>query len=84
VFKDTLLDLLCEAMASTVRQGKGFLVTGFPKNVKQAQEYEAKVSALQERVESLGVRLQSPVTNAITQLLHYVEHNDRKLPILKE
>uniref|UniRef100_A0A672L9R5 Adenylate kinase isoenzyme 5 n=1 Tax=Sinocyclocheilus grahami TaxID=75366 RepID=A0A672L9R5_SINGR len=41
--EDTLLDLLCEAMASTVRQGKGFLVTGFPKNVKQAQEYEAKM-----------------------------------------
>ncbi len=48
VFKDTLLDLLCEAMASTVRQGKGFLVTGFPKNVKQAQEYEVKVSGFQE------------------------------------
>lgn len=48
VFKDTLLDLLCEAMGSTVRQGKGFLVTGFPKNVKQAQEYEAKVSDFQE------------------------------------
>ncbi len=48
VFKDALLDLLCEAMASTVRQGKGFLVTGFPKNVKQAQEYEAKVSDFQE------------------------------------
>lgn len=48
VFKDTLLDLLCEAMASTVRQGKGFLVTGFPKNLKQAQEYEAKVSAYHE------------------------------------
>uniref|UniRef100_A0A8C1LHK5 Adenylate kinase 5 n=1 Tax=Cyprinus carpio TaxID=7962 RepID=A0A8C1LHK5_CYPCA len=41
--EDTLLDLLCEAMASTVRQGKGYLVTGFPKNVKQAQEYEAKM-----------------------------------------
>ncbi|TRY55818.1 hypothetical protein DNTS_022299 [Danionella cerebrum] len=43
--EETLLDLLCEAMASPVRQGKGFLVTGFPKNAKQAQEYEAKVSA---------------------------------------
>ncbi|XP_057190734.1 adenylate kinase isoenzyme 5 [Triplophysa rosa] len=41
--EETVLDLLCESMVSTVRQGKGFLVTGFPKNLKQAQAYEAKM-----------------------------------------
>lgn len=43
-FKDTLLDLLCESMVSTVRQGKGFLVCGFPGDLRQAEDYEAKVS----------------------------------------
>ncbi|KAF5897822.1 adenylate kinase isoenzyme 5, partial [Clarias magur] len=41
--EETLLDLLCESMECTVRQGKGFLVSGFPRDLQQAEEYEAKV-----------------------------------------
>ncbi|KAB5579777.1 hypothetical protein PHYPO_G00198880 [Pangasianodon hypophthalmus] len=41
--EDTLLDLLCESMESTVRQGKGFLVSGFPRDLRQAEDYEAKM-----------------------------------------
>ncbi|XP_072544473.1 adenylate kinase isoenzyme 5 [Salminus brasiliensis] len=41
--EDTLLDLLCESMESTVRHGKGFLVSGFPRDQRQAEEYEAKM-----------------------------------------
>ncbi|KAL7879506.1 hypothetical protein SRHO_G00017600 [Serrasalmus rhombeus] len=41
--QDTLLDLLCESMESTVRHGKGFLVSGFPRDLRQAEEYEAKM-----------------------------------------
>uniref|UniRef100_A0A3B1JHD2 Adenylate kinase 5 n=1 Tax=Astyanax mexicanus TaxID=7994 RepID=A0A3B1JHD2_ASTMX len=41
--EDTLLDLLCESMESTVRHGKGFLVSGFPRDLRQAEEYEAKM-----------------------------------------
>ncbi|XP_060729809.1 adenylate kinase isoenzyme 5 [Tachysurus vachellii] len=41
--EDTLLDLLCESMESTVRQGKGFLVIGFPRDLRQAEDYDAKM-----------------------------------------
>ncbi|KAK3546248.1 hypothetical protein QTP70_025188 [Hemibagrus guttatus] len=41
--EDTLLDLLCESMESTVRQGKGFLVSGFPRDLRQAEEYDTKM-----------------------------------------
>ncbi|KAI4895778.1 hypothetical protein NFI96_011549 [Prochilodus magdalenae] len=41
--EDTLLDLLCESMESTVRHGKGFLVSGFPRDLRQAEEYETKM-----------------------------------------
>ncbi|KAL6489852.1 hypothetical protein MHYP_G00001970 [Metynnis hypsauchen] len=44
--QDTLLDLLCESMESTVRHGKGFLVSGFPRDLRQAEEYEAKMGQL--------------------------------------
>lgn len=79
VFKDTLLDLLCEAMASTVRQGKGYLVTGFPKNVKQAQEYEAKMGQpdivlfLECSADIMTQRLQQRATCS----LHTKEARDR-------
>lgn len=43
LLQDTLLDLLSESMESTVRQGKGFLVSGFPRDLRQAEEYNAKV-----------------------------------------
>ncbi|XP_076600544.1 adenylate kinase isoenzyme 5 [Chaetodon auriga] len=41
--EDTLLELLCEAVASSVRQGKGLVISGFPRDLRQAEEYEAKV-----------------------------------------
>ncbi|XP_076004464.1 adenylate kinase isoenzyme 5 [Genypterus blacodes] len=41
--EDTLLELLCDAAASSVRQGKGLLVSSFPRDLRQAEEYEAKM-----------------------------------------
>ncbi|KAM4551631.1 adenylate kinase isoenzyme 5 isoform 2-T2 [Odontesthes bonariensis] len=41
--EDTLLELLCDAVASSVRQGKGLVVSGFPRDLRQAEEYEAKI-----------------------------------------
>uniref|UniRef100_A0A3B5MZF6 Adenylate kinase 5 n=1 Tax=Xiphophorus couchianus TaxID=32473 RepID=A0A3B5MZF6_9TELE len=41
--EETLLELLCDAVASVVRQGKGLVVSGFPRDLKQAEEYEAKM-----------------------------------------
>ncbi|XP_017327319.1 adenylate kinase isoenzyme 5 [Ictalurus punctatus] len=41
--EDTLMDLLCESMESTVRRGKGFLVSGFPRDLRQAEDYKAKM-----------------------------------------
>ncbi|XP_029381067.1 adenylate kinase isoenzyme 5 isoform X2 [Echeneis naucrates] len=41
--EDTLLELLCDAAASTVRLGKGLLVSSFPRDLRQAEEYEAKM-----------------------------------------
>ncbi len=41
--QDTMLELLCEAVTSSVRQGKGLVISGFPRDVRQAEEYEAKV-----------------------------------------
>uniref|UniRef100_A0A3B3USB9 Uncharacterized protein n=1 Tax=Poecilia latipinna TaxID=48699 RepID=A0A3B3USB9_9TELE len=44
--EETLLELLCDAVASAVRQGKGLVVSGFPRDLRQAEEYEAKASAV--------------------------------------
>ncbi|XP_046884281.1 adenylate kinase isoenzyme 5 [Hypomesus transpacificus] len=41
--EDTLLELLCEAVASAQRQGRGLLINGFPRDVRQALEYEAEM-----------------------------------------
>ncbi|XP_043989603.1 adenylate kinase isoenzyme 5 [Gambusia affinis] len=41
--EETLLELLCDAVTSAVRQGKGLVVSGFPRDLKQAEEYEAKM-----------------------------------------
>uniref|UniRef100_A0A668AK14 Adenylate kinase isoenzyme 5 n=1 Tax=Myripristis murdjan TaxID=586833 RepID=A0A668AK14_9TELE len=41
--EDTLLELMCEAVASSVRQGKGLVLSGFPRDLRQAEEYEAKM-----------------------------------------
>uniref|UniRef100_A0A669BB39 Adenylate kinase isoenzyme 5 n=1 Tax=Oreochromis niloticus TaxID=8128 RepID=A0A669BB39_ORENI len=41
--EDTLLELLCDAVVSSVRQGKGLVISGFPRDLRQAEEYEAKM-----------------------------------------
>uniref|UniRef100_A0A8P4GPF7 Adenylate kinase isoenzyme 5 n=1 Tax=Dicentrarchus labrax TaxID=13489 RepID=A0A8P4GPF7_DICLA len=41
--EDTLLELLCDAVALSVRQGKGLVISGFPRDLRRAEEYEAKV-----------------------------------------
>lgn len=41
--QDTLLELLCEVVESSVRQGKGLVISGFPRDLRRAEEYEAKV-----------------------------------------
>ncbi|XP_035272250.1 adenylate kinase isoenzyme 5-like [Anguilla anguilla] len=40
---DTLLQLLLEAMGSAPDHVKGFLINGFPQNIQQTEEFEAKV-----------------------------------------
>ncbi|KAJ8357382.1 hypothetical protein SKAU_G00201760 [Synaphobranchus kaupii] len=40
---DLMLELLGEAMAATPYHGKGFLIDGFPRDVRQAEEFEAKI-----------------------------------------
>uniref|UniRef100_A0A1A8S682 Adenylate kinase isoenzyme 5 n=1 Tax=Nothobranchius rachovii TaxID=451742 RepID=A0A1A8S682_9TELE len=41
--EDTLLELLCDSVASSVQRGKGLVVSGFPRDLKQVEEYEAKM-----------------------------------------
>lgn len=54
--QDALLELLCDAVASSVRQGKGLVISSFPRDLRQAEEYEAKVRApdWQDRQQTLG------------------------------
>ncbi|KAG7456700.1 hypothetical protein MATL_G00238650 [Megalops atlanticus] len=40
---DTLTELLGEAMAAAPYHGKGFVMDGFPRDVRQAEEFEAKI-----------------------------------------
>uniref|UniRef100_A0A3Q2VB56 Adenylate kinase isoenzyme 5 n=1 Tax=Haplochromis burtoni TaxID=8153 RepID=A0A3Q2VB56_HAPBU len=40
---DTLLELLCDAVVSSGQQGKGLVISGFPRDLRQAEEYEAKM-----------------------------------------
>ncbi|XP_064194228.1 adenylate kinase isoenzyme 5 [Anguilla rostrata] len=40
---DLMMELLGEAMAGSPFQGKGFLIDGFPRDVRQAEEFEAKI-----------------------------------------
>lgn len=37
------MELLREAVESSARQGKGIVISGFPRDVRRAEEYEAKV-----------------------------------------
>uniref|UniRef100_A0AAQ4PSR3 Adenylate kinase isoenzyme 5 n=1 Tax=Gasterosteus aculeatus aculeatus TaxID=481459 RepID=A0AAQ4PSR3_GASAC len=41
--EDTLLELLCDAVAAAVRQGKGIVISGFPGDLRHVQAYEAKM-----------------------------------------
>ncbi|CAL8343284.1 unnamed protein product [Merluccius merluccius] len=41
--EDMLVGLVCEAVASSLQQGKGLLLAGFPRNLSQAQEYQARM-----------------------------------------
>lgn len=40
---DLMMELLGEAIAGSPFQGKGFLIDGFPRDVRQAEEFEAKI-----------------------------------------
>lgn len=42
----TLLELLCDAIDLSTRQGKGLVVCDFPRDLRWAKEYEAKVREL--------------------------------------
>ncbi|XP_070700822.1 adenylate kinase isoenzyme 5 [Pempheris klunzingeri] len=41
--EDTLLELLCDSVASRAQQGKGLVISGFPRDLRRAEEYEAKM-----------------------------------------
>ncbi|KAK5860312.1 hypothetical protein PBY51_021801 [Eleginops maclovinus] len=41
--EDTLLELLCDAVSASVRQGKGIVICGFLRDLRRAEEYEAKM-----------------------------------------
>ncbi|XP_028284197.1 adenylate kinase isoenzyme 5 [Parambassis ranga] len=41
--EDIVMELLCDTVASSVRHGKGLVISGFPRDLRQAEEYEAKV-----------------------------------------
>lgn len=42
------MELLCEVVESSVRQGKGLMVSDFPRDVRQAEQYEAKVQVSED------------------------------------
>ncbi|KAK1879744.1 Adenylate kinase isoenzyme 5 [Dissostichus eleginoides] len=41
--EDTLLELLCDAVSASVRQGKGIVICGFLRDLRRAEEYQAKM-----------------------------------------
>ncbi|XP_033839042.1 adenylate kinase isoenzyme 5 [Periophthalmus magnuspinnatus] len=41
--QDCLVELLCEAVASSVRMGRSLVISGFPRDVRQAQSYADKM-----------------------------------------
>lgn len=43
--QDTVLDMLRDAMVAKADVSKGFLIDGYPREVKQGEEFEKKVSA---------------------------------------
>lgn len=42
-FQDTVLDMIKDAMIAKADVSKGFLIDGYPREVKQGQEFEKKV-----------------------------------------
>lgn len=45
--QDTVLDMLRDAMLAKADTSKGFLIDGYPREVKQGEEFEKKVRAVQ-------------------------------------
>lgn len=43
--KDVVLELLKEAMFASAGDTKGFLMDGFPQELKQGEEFESQVSS---------------------------------------
>ncbi|CAI9554935.1 unnamed protein product, partial [Staurois parvus] len=42
---DTVLDMLRDAMVAKADTSKGFLIDGYPREVKQGEEFEKKIAA---------------------------------------
>merc|ERR1712055_490634 len=40
---DTVLDMLRDAMADAIKTSKGYLIDGYPREVKQGEEFEKKI-----------------------------------------
>ncbi|XP_055738394.1 adenylate kinase isoenzyme 5 [Salvelinus fontinalis] len=65
--EDTMLELLCESVTLSLRHGRGVLITNFPRDLRQALEYEAKmgepsaVMLLDCSPDTMFSRLQCPV-----------------------
>ncbi|KAK5889401.1 hypothetical protein CesoFtcFv8_015409 [Champsocephalus esox] len=62
--EDTLLELLCDAVSASVRQGKGIVICGFLRDLRRAEEYQAKMG------EPDAVLLLSCCTDTIEGALH--------------
>lgn len=52
-FQGTLLELLCDVVESSKRQGKGLVVCDFPKDLRGAEEYETKVREFNQTIRIL-------------------------------
>ncbi|KAM4604827.1 adenylate kinase isoenzyme 5 [Polymixia lowei] len=74
--EDTLLELLCEAVAASVRQGRGLLLRGFPRDLTQAEDYDAEmgdpsaVFVLDCSSDTMSSRLQRRGSSASTSGFH--------------
>lgn len=42
-FQDTVLDMIKDAMIAKADVSKGYLIDGYPREVKQGEEFEKKV-----------------------------------------
>lgn len=47
VFQDTVLDMILDAMVAKAEASKGYLIDGYPREVKQGEEFEKKVRTSQ-------------------------------------